>query len=374
MAIYKSKTPTKDGRAWFFKVPYTDAFGNTKDFVSKKFITKTEAKDEERKFLNKVKDERVVPIKMTLGDLWNDWMKRQEGITKISTKRNYQQSKLYFEKLFNIKCVDFNIQQFMAWKNDLEGMTNLKTVSKNDKLKVFRALLNYGRKTYDYNFGKILGTDSRFKEPNKVKEPHKVYSPDEFQMFLSGEEDLRFICLWEMLYFCGLRIGEARGLQWRDIDWATNTVWINKQVQSIDNYSASYFVTSLKTASSNRKLTMCESLVNHLKEYQKVVKKYTNYSDDFFLFGEDGGIVPVSYAKCRRRKKVMATKLGMKEIRLHDFRHSCASLLINSGAPITMVSKYMGHASVTETLNTYSHMFGSDFQSITNLIDNINKN
>lgn len=374
MPIYKSKTPTKDGRAWFFKVSYKDNFGNIQKFVSKKFSTKTEAKDEERRFLNSVVDERKIPTKMTLGDLWDDWMQHQESVTKISTKRNYLQTVSYIEMLFNIKCVDFTLQQFEAWKKDLESKTNLKTVSKNDKLKVFRALLNYGRKTYDYNFGRILGTDSRFKEPNTIKEPHKIYCPEEFQLFLTGEKDLRFTCLWEMLYFCGLRIGEARGLQWKDIDWSTNTVWINKQVQSIDNYSASYFITTLKTASSNRKLTMCESLSNHLKELHTQVKKYTNYNSDFFIFGEDGGIVPVSYAKCRRRKQCIARALDMKEIRLHDFRHSCASLLINSGAPITMVSKYMGHASVTETLNTYSHMFGSDFQSITNLIDKINTN
>lgn len=59
----------------------------------------------------------------------------------------------------------------------------------------------------------------------------------------------------------------------------------------------------------------------------------------------------------RRRKNDNAKKPGVKQIRIHDFRHSCASLLINNGANITLVAKYLGHTKVDETLNAYSHMF-----------------
>ena len=52
-----------------------------------------------------------------------------------------------------------------------------------------------------------------------------------------------------------------------------------------------------------------------------------------------------------------AEKAGIRRIRLHDFRHSCASLLINKGANIQVVAKYLGHAKIDETLNTYSHLF-----------------
>ena len=48
-------------------------------------------------------------------------------------------------------------------------------------------------------------------------------------------------------------------------------------------------------------------------------------------------------------------------MQLHDFRHSCASLLINSGANISVVCKYLGHSDINETLNTYSHMFDSAY-------------
>ena len=58
-----------------------------------------------------------------------------------------------------------------------------------------------------------------------------------------------------------------------------------------------------------------------------------------------------------------------KDIRIHDFRHSCASLLIDSGANITLVAKYLGHTKIDETLNTYSHMYQNRLDTIVSIIE-----
>ena len=369
MPIYKAKKATKDGRIWFFKVSYVDAFGNVKKYVSKKFEKQSEAKEEERKFMASAKDEKKPQSKMTIGELWNDFEEYQDSRVKPTTKRTYAHSKPYFEKLFKIQCKELTQKQFETIRRDLLNNDSLKTVSKNDKLKVFRAVLNYGRRMYNFNFTAILSTPSKFKDPGKIKKVHTIYSPEEFQKFLASEDDLRFRCLWQMLYYCGLRIGEARGLQWKDIDWDTNTVWINKQVMSLDNYSANFYITDLKTSSSNRKLIMCSALVDDLKKYQAEVMKYENYTDNFWIFGRDYGLIPISHSQPQRRKKAIAKKAGLHVIRLHDFRHSCASMLLSKGVPIPTVSKYLGHASITETLNTYSHSLASDFENVSNVID-----
>ena len=68
-----------------------------------------------------------------------------------------------------------------------------------------------------------------------------------------------------------------------------------------------------------------------------------------------------------------AEKANVKQIRLHDFRHSCASLLINSGANVTIVSKYLGHAKIDETLNTYSHIFDNKMDEVVNTINKLNQ-
>ena len=77
------------------------------------------------------------------------------------------------------------------------------------------------------------------------------------------------------------------------------------------------------------------------------------FSNNAFVFG---GLVPISDQTLRRRFDYFADKAGVKKIRIHDLRHSHASLLINKGQNILIVSKRLGHSDITQTLNTYSHL------------------
>lgn len=69
--------------------------------------------------------------------------------------------------------------------------------------------------------------------------------------------------------------------------------------------------------------------------------------------------------------KKIADDADLKHIRLHDFRHSCDFLLINSGASVTMVAKYLGHTKIDVTLNTYTHMFQSALDGVLAIINNL---
>ena len=69
-------------------------------------------------------------------------------------------------------------------------------------------------------------------------------------------------------------------------------------------------------------------------------------------------------------KNINCKLANVKQIRLHDFRHLCASLLINNGANVTLVAKYLGHTKIEETLNTYSHMFCTALDSVS-VIDSL---
>ena len=107
-----------------------------------------------------------------------------------------------------------------------------------------------------------------------------------------------------------------------------------------------------------------------LKKLKEECKKYYDFEDGWFVFGDISPIHPHTLAL---RKNFNAIKVGVKQIRIHDFRHSCASLLINSGAQVTMDSKYLGHSDMNETLNTYSHMFDSALDSVVDVINNLKK-
>ena len=104
-------------------------------------------------------------------------------------------------------------------------------------------------------------------------------------------------------------------------------------------------------------------------EKKETCKKYPKFNSKFFVFG---GVEPIKPDTLRLEKIRIAEKAGVKQIRLHDFRHSCASLLINSGANVMIVAKYLGHTKIDETLNTYSHLFKNKMEDVVNTMNSLN--
>lgn len=169
MPIAKSKTPTKDGRCWYFRVCYKDEFEQNKRYQSKKYLTKYEAKEAEAEFINNMKNKKErCPEKMTLEDLWDSFIEYQNDKVRISTKVGYNYVKKHYDGLFNIKCVDLSIQHIEAWKKVM-NTKNMKDVSKNDVLKTLKAVLHYGVKIYNFNFNQVLALMVKFKTPGEVK-------------------------------------------------------------------------------------------------------------------------------------------------------------------------------------------------------------
>ena len=112
-----------------------------------------------------------------------------------------------------------------------------------------------------------------------------------------------------------------------------------------------FLAKNLDTKNDTINVPIADELLNDLKEYYNEVSKFKSFDKKFYVFGNDFGIRPLVYAQAQRRKGEIANKDGVKEIMLHDFRHSCASLLVNNKAPITVVSSFLGHSNTTETLN-----------------------
>ncbi len=94
------------------------------------------------------------------------------------------------------------------------------------------------------------------------------------------------------------------------------------------------------------------------------------FSDSYFVIGD---IIPQISSTITAKKNRNCKLAGVKQIRIHDFRHSCASLLIYKGANINTVSKFLGHTKIEETLNTYTHLYKNALTDITSLIDDMNE-
>ena len=96
--------------------------------------------------------------------------------------------------------------------------------------------------------------------------------------------------------------------------------------------------------------------------------KLHGFNNDYFVVGD---AFPISCNIISNRKNRNCQLAELQQIRIHDFRHSCASLLINNGANVTVVAKYLGHTKIEETLNTYTHQFSTALNELVNVIDNL---
>ncbi len=359
---------TKDGRKWIYEVRYKDNFGGTKYKGSKKFHTKKEAQKAEREFLNSL-DVSVVVNDMTFKELCDKHFeyKRYEEPVKDTTLRNYIKRRQHLEMFDNIKLKDLNIEHFKEWKRKINE-SDMETTTKNDLYKYLKSILHYGSKWYNYNFTDLYNKMSNFNNPNEMPKEMEFWTKEEFDKFIAVETDLRFKAAYEALYYCGLRSGELRGLTWYDLDLDNKELSVNKNV-TVNLDGKKFAVTTPKTKSSYRTIPMPDILVNDLIKLKEMQDNYYGFNNNWFVFG---AYEPLGKSVLRDRKNKNCKLAGVKEIRIHDFRHSCASLLINNGANVTMVANYLGHAKIDETLNTYSHMFKGKLDDIVGMINRLN--
>lgn len=350
---------TKDGRKWIFEIRYKG-----KRYKSKKFLTKKEATAAERAYYEE-QDKIGNQSLMTLGDLFKDHYNYQKDKVKATTLVNYTKKMPHFKSLWDIKLDQLTIHDIEKWRQEVNS-EKLATRTKNDYMKYLKSVLNYGIMWYDFNFSSMYNKMVNFTDPNEMPKEMQFYTKDEFKQFISVEEDLKYRTLFKTLFYCGLRRGELRGLTWNNIDFNRKELSVVQNVVNVNGDCGYWQITTPKTKTSKRKIPIPKALLKDLIKYKEECRKYYGFEDSWFVFGD---ITPIHPHTIWKRKNEDAIKAGVKQIRLHDFRHSCASMLINNGCNITMVAKYLGHSKIDETLNTYSHMYQSDLESIVASID-----
>jgi len=371
MGIYKlpKNQWTKDGRKYKFYYNEKDINGKWHKRFSKAYKTRLEAMNAERDLLN----DRVEfggDMDMTFGKLTDQYIESQKNKVRRRTLETYIQRRKYFKDFEDVKLKDFDGKLYHKFQQMLWDMP-IRCSTKNDIQKFLKIVLNWGMKMYDINIMKFYKKIEFFKDPNEMKQEKDVYTFEEFQKYISGADNINDKTMFEMLYYCGLRRGEARGLQWADIDWENKLVHITKQANSIGDSQRNYEITPPKTQKSVRTLPLTDVLYNDLIKLYNYKKKLYGFNDKCFIFGD---IEPLTFEMMARKNGKIAERAEIRRIPLHSFRHSCASLLINSGQPITTVSKYLGHSSTKETLDTYAHMFPNNLVDVKSAMDNMNLN
>lgn len=351
MAVFKDKEKTKDGRQWYFKVYYTDISGNKKVYKSKKFSTKKEALEEEAKFV--INRSNIQTNNITFEELfWEYYNYIKPRLKERTTAINYSRLKLHVFPYFkNKKISDITVKDIINWQE----IMNKKQYSHEYKTAIFtnfKSVMNYGVKFHGLSTNPLVIAGG-FKNPQKIKEELRYWTYEQFEKFIEQVDDFVYKAFYTTLFFTGLRCGEAQALKWEDFKF--NQLRINKTLTTKIK-GCFYKLTSPKTKKSNRIIELPNRVIKILNELKEFYMKYENFDEDWFIFG---GIRPLPETTIRRKKKEACIKASVPEIRIHDFRHSFASLLINKGVRIQIISEMLGHEKVSTTTDIYGHLYPS---------------
>lgn len=366
----KENKITKDGRSWVF-IQYSKGLdGKRHQYQSQAYMTEKEAIQAEKEYLNKYKDVEVNPH-MTFKEAYTIYYDYQKDKIKDSTLKTYRDRIKYMGLLDNVELVNLNWDLYQKWRAQM-NRTNLCDRYKTDIQKFIKQVITFAEKQWDFNLRKFYNKLEPFKTPGALKKEMDFYEPEEFFKFISVVDYLRYKCFFELLYYCGLRRSEARGLQWKHIDFNNKTLTVSQQVLNPSNSNASteWYISSTKTEASNRTIPISTTLLNDLAELKKTNERLSKFKQTWFVLGDD---VPMATGRMYFYRDKYAEKAGIRRIRLHDFRHSCASALISGAAPITAVSNFLGHSETTETLETYTHMFKKDLANVPKFFDTLEK-
>ena len=179
-------------------------------------MTKREAQEAEAEFLIKSQNEASVSS-LTFSQLINLFIENRSTIVKETTMYGYKNKRPYLDPIANVKLKDFNIEVYERWRRYINSC-NISTRYKNDIYKFLKSLLNYATDWYGFSFVHVYRKMHNFNNPNELPKEMLYFTYDEFQKFLSVEKDIKFRCAWQLLYYCGLRIGELKGITWKDIN------------------------------------------------------------------------------------------------------------------------------------------------------------
>jgi integrase len=185
----------------------------------------------------------------------------------------------------------------------------------------------------------------------------RVWSAAEARAFLEHVREDRLYALWALYLTTGLRRGEALGLRWADVDLATGRLSVRRTLVAVKGrpeWSAP------KTERSRRVVAIDRETVTILKAHRTAqleerLKTGGGYHDDDLVFATVAGSVlhPDNVTNAFDRRVRAA---GLPRIRLHDCRHSAATLLLGEGVPLKVVSERLGHSSIAVTGDLYQHV------------------
>ncbi len=193
--------------------------------------------------------------------------------------------------------------------------------------------------------------------PRRVREEMKALTPEQARRFLEAAAETPLEAFYVLAVMTGMRIGELLALKWRNVDLERHTAQVRSTVQRL---GPSLAFSEPKTARSRRKVApqlAFEALHRHRARQAEERLAHGPAWDDLDLVFPNSVGRPMEHSNLRIRSfQPLLEKAGLPRIRLHDLRHTAATLLLLQGVHVKVVSEMLGHASIAITLDLYSHV------------------
>lgn len=348
----------KDSRqgTWYVSFYFENWKGEKQKKMKRGFATKKEALAWERKFLL----QKVADLTMTFEafvEIYIADKKERLRENTWETKETIIRAKIlpYFKDkpLCEIKARDV-----IAWQNeqlnyrDKDGKpyspTYLKTLHAQ-----LSAILNHAVRFYGLKSNEAAAAGSMGSENHKEM---LFWTKEEYLKFAEVMKDKpQSYYAFEVLYWCGIRVGELQALTPADFDLNKGTLLITKSYQRLKGRDV---ITDPKTPKSIRVIQMPQFLTDEIRAYLKSLYKVQ----------PDDRIFDMTKVYLRHDMSRGAKKAGVKRIRIHDLRHSHVSLLIEMGFSALAIADRVGHESVDITYK-YAHLFPSKQQEMAQKLD-----
>lgn len=306
---------------------------------------------------------------MFYSELVDEFRYKKSGELKYQTIESYtRRLKNQILPYFDENCLSLGDKEVLEkWQYDLIYIKGYAVSYSNTLKNTLSAFINFlidkGIVTTNY-----LNDIANLKDFSPI-EPFDFWEFDEFCSFIKCIDEPLWETFFNVLYYTGMRVGEIRALTWKQIDFKSNRITINRSISKRPNLHGQFIITSPKN-NHIRSLAMNNTLITVLSEWKMNCKQRKGFKETDLVFKRRDG-ESLSTTTIERRKNMYCEIAGVKQIRIHDFRHSNASLLINIGTPVNVVSDRLGHRDKRQTLNIYSHLFPSAERVLIEKIDDL---
>ena len=194
--------------------------------------------------------------------------------------------------------------------------------------------------------------------PRPVRQEMRTLNTDQAEILFASTVKDRPAALWRLLLTTGLRLGEALGLKWEDLNLETGRISIQRALQR--QVGAGLVFVEPKTSRSRRTVHLSKGTTAALVEHRRRQLEERLAAGPIWL---DHGVVfcrpdgrPLDPSAVNKSLHDALGRAGLPQIRVHDLRHTAASLLLQQGVHARVVQEMLGHTTVTLTLDTYSHV------------------